>query len=145
MVCIGDELYVAYNNVLDLAPNVEIRRMLVAKVSYDGQMFTAKRLDYLSEYEGKKEFRSEKNWAPFDYKGEMLLAYSQQPHKILRPVWGTGACETVSSTKGAIEWDWGVLRRHPGALSRRRIPSLLPFVQEHCIESIPKENSCSIM
>jgi pyruvyltransferase len=116
LICIGDDLLIAYNNILNYIGNREIRRMLIAKVTYDGNEFFAERLEHLTEYEGKNDLRPEKNWAPFDYHGELLIAYSQQPHKIFRPIWGTGACETVGNTKGDIKWDWGALRGGTPAL-----------------------------
>lgn len=113
---ISDQLYVIYNNVQKMISNREVRRVLVAKVHFDGDRFYADNSELISDFEGLKSWRSEKNWVPFDYQGQFNLAYSLLPHKIMTPVFGEGRCDTVSSSSGDIRWNWGQLRGGSSAL-----------------------------
>ena len=106
-------LWVVYNNVLDLReinPKLEIRRMLFAEVECDDTGFTAKEPECLYYFDEMKPQRSEKNWVPFDFDGNLLFSYSLFPHRIMEPLFGTNSCRTVFSHNSPIEWDWGVLR-----------------------------------
>lgn len=116
LIVIEDRLYAVYNNVLKGLANREIRRMCMTEIHYDGKDFYSERSEPIFDFEGKKETRSEKNWVPFDYRGNLLFAYSLLPHKILQPILGQNRCETISSTTGNIRWDWGVLRGGTPAL-----------------------------
>lgn len=110
LITIGEKLFVVYNNVLKDIVDREIRRMVIAEVHYDGVHFTADNSDCFVNFEGAQLDRSEKNWVPFEYNHEMLLAYSIVPHRILRPIYGKSYCETVSLTRRSIKWNWGHLR-----------------------------------
>ena len=109
LITVGDRLFVAYNNILEDITDKEMRRMVVAELFYDGEKFTAGEPEYLKEYNGKKDWRYEKNWTPFDYNGQLLFSYSVIPHTIVRPLLGTSTCETVASTRANFTWDWGML------------------------------------
>ncbi len=135
LIVLSDHLYLAYNNVLETDPKQELRRMCIAEVQHDGREFYVDSSEVLLYYEGLVGARSEKNWVPFDYKGNLLFAYSLLPHKILYPLFGKNSCETVSSTSSTIRWDWGVLRGGTPAIlvdgeylgffhSTREMPSL---------------------
>jgi predicted GH43/DUF377 family glycosyl hydrolase len=109
LIAVGERLFVAYNNILENVTHREMRRMFVAELFYDGEKFTASAPECLADFEGKRDTRYEKNWVPFEYHGELLFGYSLLPHRILRPIFGTGSCETVASSLGNIQWDWGML------------------------------------
>lgn len=48
---------------------------------------------------------------PFDYRGNLLLAYSIQNHRILLPYLdGSNACSLYASTYSDLSWKWGELR-----------------------------------
>lgn len=86
-------------------------RMYVAELVYDGQSFNLEHEECLTCFEGSKSKRNEKNWVPFDYAGHLLLAYSLKPHRIFHPLLtGQGTCETLASTTGLINWNFGELR-----------------------------------
>ncbi|HSX27004.1 MAG TPA: hypothetical protein VLE89_08380 [Chlamydiales bacterium] len=110
LIAIGERLFIAYSNVLKLYRPLEVRRMVIAEVFYNGKNFSAETPDCLIHYEAEKPERSEKNWVPFVYHGNLLLAYSLIPHRILLPLLGKSECFTIASTFGNIKWNWGVLR-----------------------------------
>jgi predicted GH43/DUF377 family glycosyl hydrolase len=116
LISVGDRLFVAYNNVLKCVPDKEIRRMLLAEVFFDGAHFFTGPSDCFVNFEGKRDDRSEKNWVPFTYQGEILLSYGIIPHRVFRPLYGESECETVASTLSSVKWDWGVLRGGTPAL-----------------------------
>jgi predicted GH43/DUF377 family glycosyl hydrolase len=116
LITIEDRLFVVYNNILENVTNREIRRMFLAELFYDGEKFTTSMPECLVDYERKNDMRYEKNWVPFEYKGELLFAYSLVPHRILRPILGTGTCETVATSFNNIQWNWGVPRGGTQAL-----------------------------
>lgn len=102
LISIRDHLYVVYSNLF-----CGIRRMYVAEVFDDDGAFFAGEDIPLLHYD-QKSMPQEKNWVPFDYDGNLLLAYSINPHCIFRPVQST--CETVAITEKNVAWDWGELR-----------------------------------
>jgi predicted GH43/DUF377 family glycosyl hydrolase len=106
-------LFVIYNEVI-LLP--ELRRMFLAEVKFDGDHFFTDDAEYFSTFEGERKSRSEKNWVPFEYKGELFLAYSLLPHRILQPTFQNGFCSDFVSTRGSIAWNWGTLRGGTPAL-----------------------------
>jgi predicted GH43/DUF377 family glycosyl hydrolase len=116
LIAVGERLFVIYNNILENVINQEMRRMFVVELFHDGEKFTASDPECLIDFEGKNDMRYEKNWVPFEYHGELLLGYSLIPHRILRPLLGTGTCETIAASSGNIQWDWGALRGGTQAL-----------------------------
>jgi len=111
LVTIKDRLYIVYSNILDpVVGEGENRRMFFAEVLFDGDRFFATTPSCLTNFEGEKKQRWEKNWAPFDYKGNLLLAYSILPHLIFYPHPILNRCDTIASSSGKIDWNWGILR-----------------------------------
>lgn len=86
--------------------NVRIR---TAELVYD-EKFSIKNDECFIIFDGEKPDKPEKNWAPFEHNGELLFSYSLSPHKVLRPIWGTGKCEIVSLGNDKIESHLGDLR-----------------------------------
>ena len=111
LVKIQDKLFIVYSNILDVPPGEgENRRMFSAEVHFDGTTFTASPPFCMTNFEGEKKQRWEKNWAPFEYEGNMLITYSLRPHRILSPNVSMKRVDTVANSEGSIDWDWGVLR-----------------------------------
>ncbi len=116
LIAVGNRLLAVYNNISADVTQMEMRRMFVVEFFYDGAQFTAGEPECLAEYEWKKEWRYEKNWVPFEYEGELLLSYDINPHRVVRPIFGTNACETVASTETEFQWDFGYLKGGTQAL-----------------------------
>jgi predicted GH43/DUF377 family glycosyl hydrolase len=119
LLYVADQLYMVYSNEIkqsEAGGKYETRRVFVAKMEYDGEKFVVDKPECLYGFEGEREKRWEKNWVPFDYNGNLLLAYSLAPHRILHHLKGTGTCETLASTKSKINWNWGHLRGGTPAL-----------------------------
>lgn len=110
LVQVGEHLYMVYSNMILGACVPEIRRIFVVELFYDGKEFRVGWPDCLLDFERAEESRWQKNWVPFDYHGELLLAYSLSPLRVLHPLLGTSYCEEVSTTYPLVDWDWGVLR-----------------------------------
>lgn len=133
LVALGESLFIVYNNVLEFPKDREIRRMAFAELFFDGERFSAGNSDCFVRFEKERIDRSEKNWVPFEYNGELLLAYSLVPHRIFRPLFGKSECELVASTLGKMKWDWGVLRGGTPALLNDEGEFLSFF---HCSKSM---------
>ncbi len=116
LVAVGERIFLVYNNVLRGVTEQETRRMFVAELHYDGHRFFVEQSEGFLEYPEKKMARSEKNWVPFEYQGNLLLAYSLFPHRIFQPLFGKSSCDEVASTFSEIKWGWGVLRGGTPAL-----------------------------
>lgn len=117
LIELNGRLILVYNNQHENIIHREMRRVCLVEMDFDGEKFIPGTPEYILEYEGKSEGRSEKNWVPFEYNGQLLLAYSLLPHKILRPFFGTSACETFAISQAAnINWEWGQLRGGTQAL-----------------------------
>ncbi len=109
IITIRDRVFIIYNDFLPGYESFNCRRMCLTEIHFDGVNFSADPMECLSSYEGVIKDRVEKNWVPFEYEGNLLLAYSLAPHRIMRLL-GQGKCETYASTKGSIQWDFGELR-----------------------------------
>jgi predicted GH43/DUF377 family glycosyl hydrolase len=111
LVKIKDKLFIVYSNVLDPQPGVgENRRMFVSELTYDGRTFTASVPFCLINFDGERIQRWEKNWAPFDFEGNMLLAYGIEPHRIMFPNAEMQRVDTVANSSGNLNWEWGIAR-----------------------------------
>jgi len=110
LVYIGDRLYLVYSDCKTKLASRGGFRVYITEIVCNKGYFFAKNVECLAYFENEGQHRREKNWTPFDYKGDMLLSYSLHPHLVFRAIIGTSTCETVSLTKGNIDWDWGDLR-----------------------------------
>lgn len=110
LVLINDCLYMVYSDNREVVVTNGGFRVYVSQIFYEGGEFLAPYSECLDSFEGESQQRREKNWVPFDYKGHLLMSYSLLPHRILRPLIGTGQCETFSMTKSSLLWKWGELR-----------------------------------
>lgn len=116
LVSANNKLFLVYSDMTYGRLVNEMRRVFMTELQLIKGEWVADRPDAILHFEGAKDFRSEKNWVPFEYDNQLLLGYSLTPHRILNPLIGSGTCETVSTTLGNIQWDWGVLRGGTPAL-----------------------------
>ncbi len=116
LVTVGEKLYLVNSDNTDPVVTEGGFRMHVAELDFDGENFLMTQLDRLLEFPWEDSRRREKNWTPFDYNGNMLLAYSLTPHHILRPYPGTSTCETVANTSCTHYWELGEIRGGTPAL-----------------------------
>lgn len=116
LLTVGKRLYIIYSDNHDEVITEGGFRMYVSELKYDGEFFYPSLPERLSCYEGENSHRREKNWVPFSYKKNLLLAYSINPHLIFKPQFGTETCETISWSRGDIHWPWGELRGGTQAL-----------------------------
>lgn len=108
-VKIGNAFYIVYNNILN-DEDIETRRMLVARLHYDGKKFFIINPQYLLNFVGDPKNWREKNWSPFDFNGVLLLSYSLNPHRVFIPLLINDSCETIAVNWANIEWQYGELR-----------------------------------
>lgn len=116
LISIRGGLFAVYNNILESVIHREIRRMFIVELFFDGEKFSAGEPECLEDFEDKSDMRYEKNWVPFEYEGELHLSYSLVPHRVLRPIFGTRSCETVSTCNRSFPWNWGAPRGGTQAL-----------------------------
>lgn len=116
LITVGEHLYMIYSDNTEAKISKGGFRVYVAKLTYNGTSFEVEQPECLASYEGATRERREKNWVPFDYQGRLYLAYSLNPHLIFHPLQGMGACETICTSTGEIEWNWGALKGGTPAL-----------------------------
>lgn len=108
---IGEDLYVLYSDTLNVNGGPMTVRMWVGVLKEQNGSFVLSPLEQLTRILNAKMVSIEKNWAPFDYAGQLLLTYHLTPHRILRPFLdGTGRCESICSTQVMGVWKWGEYR-----------------------------------
>lgn len=110
LIKVGARLYMVYSDNKDEKITRGGFRVYIAELKFDGRKFFLYKTEGLNRFEGESNLRREKNWVPFDFEGNLLLAYSLTPHLIFRPLIGQGECETLAKTHNNIQWDWGTLR-----------------------------------
>lgn len=108
LIKVGQEVYLVYNNLVKVLHR-EFRRMFIARLFFENDRFFLGPAHCLLDFESTQPLRHEKNWVPFDYEGQLLLAYSLNPHRILRLL-PDESCETFAASQGLIDWPWGELR-----------------------------------
>ena len=116
LISVSGRLFIVYNNLLASVTERELRRVFVVEMHFDGEKFIALEPECLCNFEGDSQMRYEKNWVPFEYEGNLLLAYSLIPHRILRPIANTGSASEFSLSRGSIQWNWGIPRGGTQAL-----------------------------
>ncbi len=117
LITFGDRLYMVYDDNIESKVSKGGFRVYVAEIHYDGEHFIADPIECLKYFENESRNVREKAWVPFEFNGQLLLAYSLLPHKIFYPrLDGTGICDTVAYTESTISWDWGILRGGTPAL-----------------------------
>jgi predicted GH43/DUF377 family glycosyl hydrolase len=114
LIVINNALYMVYSNNVEQKITKGGFRVFIAQIEYDGDTFVATHKECLDVFEGETKQKREKNWAPFEYSGKLLLAYSLLPHRIFYPQ--QGACKTIALSKGAINWPYGELKGGTPAL-----------------------------
>lgn len=117
LINVDERLYIVYSDNLNEIVTEGGFRMFVGELDYNGQNFFLKSLESLISFPGESSKRREKNWVPFDYHGNLLLAYSIEPHRILHPLLGgSESCKMFDSTSSDVSWNWGELRGGTPAL-----------------------------
>lgn len=110
LITVNNRLYIVYSDNHDKIVTEGRFRMYVSEIDFDGELFFTYPSERLSCFEGENKKRREKNWVPFEYNNNLLLAYSLSPHLIFKPIVGTETCETIASSQGEFSWLWGELR-----------------------------------
>ena len=117
LVQIGKRLYMVYSDNKNQAITKGGFRVYTAEVEWDGLNFALRNIKGLFSFPLESQARREKNWSPFEFEGQIFLAYSLQPHRIFRPILGTDRCESFSLSDSLLAWPWGELRGgSPGLL-----------------------------
>ena len=117
IIVVKDVLYLAYSDLWEEEhTQLKKRKMFVAEIDYDGVRFLAKNREVFLDFEGDVHNKFEKNWVPFDYQGQLLLAYSLSPHKIFYPLFREKKCHTLAWSENYHFWNWGILRGGTPAL-----------------------------
>jgi predicted GH43/DUF377 family glycosyl hydrolase len=138
LITIGEDLYMVYSNIVPLPDGGENRRVFVARVDYDGDIFSIDQPDALLCFDGDARKKWEKNWVPFEYDKSLLLSYSIQPHKVFYPLLGSDACRTIAFTQSNIQWDWGDI--YGGTPAYIVGNEYLAFFHSSCVKSTVHSN-----
>ncbi len=116
LIALGDDIYLVYSDNTDPQISRGGFRVYIAKLQFDGADFSLDPPVRLSRFEGENPLVREKNWVPFIYEDQLLLAYSLVPHLIFYPHLDEGRCETIAQSLNNCPWDWGPLRGGTPAL-----------------------------
>jgi predicted GH43/DUF377 family glycosyl hydrolase len=117
LINVDERLYIVYSDNPNQVVTEGGFRVYVGELDFKGEGFFLKSLEALTKYPGESSDRREKNWVPFGYRGNLLLAYYLLPHQIFYPYLdGSGECDLFSITRGNISWKWGELRGGTPAL-----------------------------
>jgi predicted GH43/DUF377 family glycosyl hydrolase len=119
LLTVGRQLYIVYSDNEQVKISKGGYRIYIARLEYTEKKFFLAARECLSCFADSDPNRREKNWVPFDYYGELLLAYTIAPHLILRPLCGTGYCETFVYSDHEPDWPWGPLRGGTPAIMDR--------------------------
>ena len=113
-----ENIYIIYNdNSEKINPSSRERRDLhIAQISYENGHFRASHPLKLTHKYWYRLQKWEKNWAPFVWNDELLLAYTLNPHEIISPDFTLGICRSIESTLTSVDWPLGVLRGGTPAL-----------------------------
>jgi len=140
LIVMDDGVYFVYNN-METLPDGASRRMSIAKLHYDGVHFFTKNSSRILSFENQNPKRQEKNWAPFNYQGQLLLSYSLNPHTVVIPEFDNSSAETFSTTESMIKWKWGILRGGtPAILDNDEYIGIF-----HSVKAMASEQSDGIM
>ena len=110
LITLNDELYIIYSNILPTHSGQAVRRMVVGTVKFDGSRFTVDDPHPLLSIDGFDLDKKEKNWVPFIFEDNLLLAYSISPHRVVHPLYMENTCVNFSLCQNSVQWDWGVIR-----------------------------------
>jgi len=110
LLTIGDSLYLIYSNCTQEQFYRGAFRIYIGEILYDGKNFHLENPQPLLFFESESFLKREKNWAPFQYEGNLFLAYSLSPHLIFHAIREQNRCETISSTPTCVHWPFGALR-----------------------------------
>lgn len=110
LIKVQEKLYLLYVDCCDERPTDRGVRMYLAEVIFDGIHFALKNPECFRSFPGAFQKKREKNWVPFEYEDQLLLAYSINPHRIFQAEIGMSSCSFVAESAKRISWDWGILR-----------------------------------
>jgi predicted GH43/DUF377 family glycosyl hydrolase len=117
LINVDERLYIVYSDNRDEEVTEGRFRMYVGELDFDGRSFSLKSLERLEDFPGESSIRREKNWVPFDYRGNLFLSYSISPHLVFEPFLDdSGSCDFVSLSTPDINWNWGEIRGGTPAL-----------------------------
>ena len=107
-----ERLFIIYNDNIDVCfPKWYDRRdMFMAELLLRDGNFTLSTPLKLIHHEKYNSSYWQKNWVPFEWHRQLLLAYTMNPHEILFPDLLRGDCYPCYETAVPIEWDLGILR-----------------------------------
>ncbi len=111
LIDVGGHLFMIYSDNEDTIISKGGYRVYIIELIEQNGKFIILSKEKLERYEGENPSLREKNWTPFNYKGTLFLSYSLNPHLVLKPLMGTGDCETFTlSNRSLPDWSWGELR-----------------------------------
>lgn len=109
-------LYIVYSDV-SLCETVSpclgshhLLEMVIGKIEEREGRFSIHAISHLTQYPNRIPDRVEKNWVPFVYDNQLLLAYSLEPHTIFKPFLEEGVCDFYAVSASALKWKWGIVR-----------------------------------
>lgn len=119
LMSLNGEIYLIYNDNMEIEnPNYTIHRrdVYIAKLTLDGFRVNLEKPLKLIHTEKYDQYRLQKNWAPFDWKGHLMFGYTLNPHEVIYPNLKTGECNVFCETAFGCQWRWGEWRGGTPAL-----------------------------
>lgn len=116
LIEVDHRLYLIYSDCNEEKISKGGFRVYVSELIPTGNTFYAGQATCIKQFPGETKERREKNWIPFDYQGNLLLAYSLSPLLVLSPDLDLGSAETFSLSREKLTWDLGEIRGGTPAL-----------------------------
>lgn len=110
LVKVKDDIYIVFNDFAVVSNGDHNRRQFYSKVECDDDGFYVDAPDAILVFEWEDPLKQEKNWVPFDYQGNLLLAHTISPHLIFKPIIGTTHAAIFSENNDNFVWNWGEVR-----------------------------------
>lgn len=108
LIKVGDSIYLIYTSARPSDAHSSLSSQLCfTKVHPLGRGF---KVDFPKPLQKEGQQNWEKNWVPFNYENELMLAYTINPHEIIRPSLEDGLCTHLFKTEPPITWNFGLIR-----------------------------------
>lgn len=117
LITANNNIYLVYSDNNQQKINKTNFRLHIAKITYNGSKFFITDQERITSFPFNRYDQREKNWVPFCYNNNLMLAYSLCPHIIFKP-WlkKTGHCQLFCVDKTMLPWHWGAPRGGTPAL-----------------------------
>lgn len=137
LLWVGEDLYVVYSDTLNMEGTGFNVRMWVGKLIECNGEFIMESPERIARFPDNQFVSIEKNWIPFSFEDQLLLAYHILPHRILRPLLDRSErCEHICSSKLISQWKWGELRGGTPGIQLKALDGDYLAIFHSCLQAV---------